>query len=310
MRNGAASASGVSTPRVRLPIGTPFPSCPSFPSTGTIVPGLSNRQSAMKGAATTNNARGGPPPTDRFVAPATDIVEVLDRLEREDAVAVPALTAEYRAWLIEEARATQFREARPVVGRGERLVHQRMGVHNGFRADSRFHDLTRHYQAAWDRWLAAMASNPFESPLVFNDLMLQVYEPGETGITPHMDRTDYRNLICLFVLEGRGRFGICRGPERARDADRRPRARRRGADARARVQGLRLPPVPLSRSHYRAALRVRTAARALQRVEGMGASLPARRSRRAAACLNRAPPRPIWNPDRNPGRLVARRAII
>ena len=173
------------------------------------MPGLSNRQSAMKGAATTNNARGGPPPTDRFVAPTTDIVEVLNRLEREDAVAVPALTAEYRAWLIEEARATQFREARPVVGRGERLVHQRMGVHNGFRADSRFHDLTRHYQAAWDGWLAAMASNPFESPLVFNDLMLQVYEPGETGITPHMDRTDYRNLICLFVLEGRGRFGIC-----------------------------------------------------------------------------------------------------
>ena len=150
------------------------------------------------------------PPADRFIAPAADIVEVLDRLEREDAVAVPALTAEYRAWLLDEARATQFREARPVVGRGERLVRQRMGVHNGFRADSRFHDLTRHYQAAWDGWLAAMTSNPFESPLVFNDLMLQVYEPGETGITPHMDRTDYRNLICLFVLEGRGRFGICR----------------------------------------------------------------------------------------------------
>ena len=240
----------------------------------------------------------------------TDIVEVLDRLEREDAVAVPALTAEYRAWLIEEARATQFREARPVVGRGERLVRQRMGVHNGFRADSRFHDLTRHYQAAWDRWLAAITSNPFESPLVFNDLMLQVYEPGETGITPHVDRTDYRNLICLFVLEGRGRFGICR--------DRSGRGTRIVAHepgdvvltARARVQGFRLPPVPLSRSHYRAALRVRTAARARQRVEGMGASLPARRSRRAAACLNRAPPRPIWDPDCNPGRLVARRAII
>ena len=54
-----------------------------------------------------------------------------------------------------------------------------------------------------------MGSCPFESRFVFNDRMLQVYEPGETGITPHMDRTAYRNLICLFVLEGRGRFGIC-----------------------------------------------------------------------------------------------------
>ena len=152
----------------------------------------------------------GDPPAVRFVEPGVDVVEMLDRLEREDAIAVPALTAEYRVWLLEEARAVRFREARPVVGRGDRLVRQRMGVHNAFEPDSRFLDLTTHYQAVWDGLIASMASSPFESKLVFNDLMLQVYEPGETGITPHMDRTGYRNLICLFVLEGRGRFGICR----------------------------------------------------------------------------------------------------
>ena len=149
------------------------------------------------------------PPARRFVEPAIGVVEILDRLEREDAIAVPALTAEYRAWLLEEAHAARYREARPVVGRGERLVRQRMGVHDGFGRRSRFRDLTRHYQRVWDGWLAEVPECPFESRLVFNDLMLQVYEPGETGITPHMDRTSYRNLICLFVLEGRGRFGIC-----------------------------------------------------------------------------------------------------
>ena len=149
------------------------------------------------------------PPAIRFVEPGIEVVEILDRLEREDAIAVPALAGAYRAWLLEEARTAPFREARPVVGRGERLVRQRMGVHDGFGPDSRFRDLTRHYQAVWDTWLATVAACPFESPLVFNDLMLQVYEPGETGITPHMDRTSYRNLICLFVLEGHGRFGIC-----------------------------------------------------------------------------------------------------
>ena len=146
---------------------------------------------------------------DRFVAPLLDVVEMLDRLERENAIALPALTAEYRAWLLEEAREAPFREARPVVGRGERLVRQRMGVHDGFGPESRFRDLTGHYQTLWNDWLGSVAPYPFESRLVFNDLMLQVYEPGETGITPHMDRTDYRNLICLFVLEGRGRFGVC-----------------------------------------------------------------------------------------------------
>ena len=162
----------------------------------------------MNGAPTAGDAHHGPP-AGRFVEPEIDGVEILDRLEREDAIALPALRAGYRAWLLEEARAAPFRDARPVVGRGERLVRQRMGVHDGFGPDSRFRDLTRHYQALWDGWLAAATPCPFESRLVFNDLMLQVYEPGEVGITPHMDRTAYRNLICLFVLEGRGRFGIC-----------------------------------------------------------------------------------------------------
>ena len=89
---------------------------------------------------------------------------MLDRLEREDAIAVPALTGAYRAWLLEEARTAPFREARPVVGRGGRFVRQRMGVHDGFGFDSRFHDLTRHYQAMWDTWLACVAACPFESP--------------------------------------------------------------------------------------------------------------------------------------------------
>ena len=161
---------------------------------------------------TETHTRGGilpEPPADRFVDSGVDVQELLNRLDQDDAIAVPALTDPYRAWLLEEALHARFREARPVVGRGERIVHQRMGVHDDFGVDSRFRDLTRQYQALWDGWLSAVAPYPFEAPLVFNDLMLQVYEPGEIGITPHVDRTAYRNLICLFVLEGHGRFGVC-----------------------------------------------------------------------------------------------------
>ena len=163
----------------------------------------------MTSAAKSGDDVHGCPPARRFVEPTTGVTGILERLEREDAIAVPALTTEYRAWLLEEAHAAPFRRARAVVGHGERLVRQRMGVHDGFGRNSRFRDLARRYQAVWDGWLAGVSDCPFESRLVFNDLMLQVYEPGETGITPHLDRTSYRNLICLFVLEGRGRFGIC-----------------------------------------------------------------------------------------------------
>ena len=48
----------------------------------------------------------------------------------------------------------------------------------------------------------------FPHPVIFNDVMIQKYEPGSGGITPHRDRTDYRHIICLFVLEGLGRFYI------------------------------------------------------------------------------------------------------
>ena len=170
---------------------------------------MTRRASTISGSETRRGPPPAPPPAARFVEPGIGPPELLDRLEREDALAVPALTGEYRAWLLEEARAVRFREARPIVGRGGRTVRQRMGVHDDFAPASRFRDLSEAYQAVWDAWLAPMTPCPFESRLVFNDRMLQVYEPGETGITPHMDRTAYRNLICLFVLEGRGRFGVC-----------------------------------------------------------------------------------------------------
>ena len=166
-----------------------------------------------KGTPTTGEARHAPspppPPAPRFVEAGLGAPALLEGLEREHAVAVPTLSAGYRDWLMEEARTVSFHEARPLVGRGDRLVRQRMGVYDGFGPGSRFHDLAGHYQALWDGWLASMAPCPFESRPVFNDWMLQVYEPGETGITPHRDRSSYRNLICLFVLEGRGRFGVC-----------------------------------------------------------------------------------------------------
>lgn len=138
-----------------------------------------------------------------------DIAEVLEALARRGALAVPILGDEFRASLLDAARASLWRSARTLVGKGERLVQQRMEVCDTFPDDSVFHTLTTEFQALWDDYLADASQSPFEGRLVFNDLMLQRYTVGEVGITPHVDRTAYRNIVCLFILEGEGRFYVC-----------------------------------------------------------------------------------------------------
>jgi hypothetical protein len=137
------------------------------------------------------------------------VARIFAALDETGALAVPLLDDTFRISLLEAARACRFRPARPLVGKGERLVRQRMEVCEHFPADSIFRVLTRQFQELWDAGLAGAATNPFEGRLVFNDLMLQRYSVGEVGITPHRDRTAYRNLVCLFILEGRGRFFVC-----------------------------------------------------------------------------------------------------
>ncbi len=140
---------------------------------------------------------------------SVDFAEAVEALAEDGAVAVPILGRESRASLLDAARVSRFRLARTLVGKGEHLVQQRMEVCDDFPGDSVFRVLTREFQVLWDDYLTRASSSPFESRLDFNDLMLQRYSVGEVGITPHVDRTAYRNIVCLFVLEGQGRFYIC-----------------------------------------------------------------------------------------------------
>jgi len=140
---------------------------------------------------------------------SVDLAEAVEALAEGGAVAVPILGEEFRASLLDAARASRFRLARTLVGKGERLVQQRMEVCDDFPDDSVFRTLTGEFQALWDDHLTRLPSSPFDGCLDFNDLMLQRYSVGEIGITPHVDRTTYRNIVCLFVLEGQGRFYIC-----------------------------------------------------------------------------------------------------
>lgn len=135
--------------------------------------------------------------------------EIIQELERNGALSLPVLSDAFRRKLLSEAEAAEFRPARETVGSGGRAVHQRMEVCDSFSRESRFAALREGFQSLWDASFSKLPSDPFENAVQFNDLMLQRYPRGAVGITPHRDRSGYRNVICLFVLAGYGRFGVC-----------------------------------------------------------------------------------------------------
>ena len=69
--------------------------------------------------------------------------------------------------------------------------------------------LKNFFQDLLERSLADIGSYPFETALNFNSMVLQRYEKGSIGITPHRDGLSYVNLVCVFVIGGRGRFYVC-----------------------------------------------------------------------------------------------------
>jgi hypothetical protein len=79
-----------------------------------------------------------------------------------------------------------------------------------FPPGSGFRALREAFQALLENRLAPLPAHPFATPLCFNGSALHRYPPGRLGISPHRDSARSVNLIAIFVLEGRGRFFVCR----------------------------------------------------------------------------------------------------
>ena len=122
------------------------------------------------------------------------------------AVSVPILTDEFRLELLEEAQNYSLRYINNTMGSGENEVKQEMFLQNQLSMDGAFGQLVDDFQTLFDKCIEE--HDFFDAEVVFNDWIIQRYAPGGIGITPHRDRTDYRHLICLFVLSGHGRFHI------------------------------------------------------------------------------------------------------
>lgn len=146
---------------------------------------------------------------DPFDVAAIDMAAVVAALDAMGAISLPLLRTGFRERLLEEARRAPFRRARREVGGPDNVVRQDMEVCDTFAPDGAFHVLSRHFHALVTTGLSRVAPYPFATRLDLNDMMIQRYETGSFGITPHRDGHRYVNLVCLFTLCGRARFGLC-----------------------------------------------------------------------------------------------------
>ncbi len=88
-------------------------------------------------------------------------------------------------------------------------MKQQVGRFNDFSKDSKFILLKNSFQVLLGEHLERLDEYPFEFALDLNSLELLKYEAGSIGITPHRDNFRYKNLICVFMIGGRGKFYTC-----------------------------------------------------------------------------------------------------
>ncbi len=135
--------------------------------------------------------------------------EILDSLTHIGAASIPLLRTDARKQLVHTAQNLSYQREAEEVGKGERLVRQQVASCEDFSEAPIFLQLRDAFQELLTQSLAHLSVYPFSFPVDLNTMVLQKYEPNSIGITPHRDGKRYKNLVCIFVLEGQGRFYVC-----------------------------------------------------------------------------------------------------
>ena len=144
-----------------------------------------------------------------FVATSLDIGGILEELSSLGATSLRILDEGFRMALLKEAESYVYEPEDEIVGSGDRIVRQQLSSFNDFPGGSRYPLLRDSFQTLIERCLAGLEPYPFQTALNFDSMVLQRYEQGSLGITPHRDRLSFINLVCVFVISGRGRFYVC-----------------------------------------------------------------------------------------------------
>ena len=144
-----------------------------------------------------------------FSAPVEALSAALQQLRSEAAVSLPVLSEATRASLLSAAKVLPYRPGTAVIGEGDRRVYQDFSLSVAFQADDIFHRFATAFGRIVTRAAQALSPTPLSAGFRFNDLILQHYQVGAAGITPHRDHITYRELVALISLSGSGRFTLC-----------------------------------------------------------------------------------------------------
>ena len=144
-----------------------------------------------------------------LICESLKIVKILEDLIFLGATSVKVLNENFRQSLLNEAKNYTYNPEDKVVGSGDKVVKQDMGTFEDFRPESNYFLLIKSFQYLLDQSLHELSFYPFENPLLFNATVLQKYEKGSIGITPHRDSLRYINLVCIFIISGQGKFFVC-----------------------------------------------------------------------------------------------------
>ncbi len=146
---------------------------------------------------------------DGFLASPQELARTLARLAAEDAVSLPLLSETAREDLLAASRGLSYRPARPVIGTGDKAVHQDFELCMN-PPPGPFHACARTLEHLLQGALAELPDPPLAAAPPLNDVVLQRYRPGALGITPHRDHARYRELVAILTLAGQARFFVCK----------------------------------------------------------------------------------------------------
>ncbi len=147
----------------------------------------------------------------RFSLSPENLAEALATMARErlPTISLPCLEADDLQRLHRSCSRLTYREARPVVGSGERAVMQDFDLTNIIPANCLVRDLARQLEGLAARAVERLSTPLLDSPPLFDDLIVQRYPKGSRGITPHRDHLRYTGLVALMTVSGRARLFTC-----------------------------------------------------------------------------------------------------
>ena len=154
----------------------------------------------------------------RVLTSTEEMAALIGRLAEEGAASIPVIDDATCRALLAEARRLPYRVARETIGEGESAVRQDFELCMSFPAESPFWPFAAALEGHLAAALAALDPPPVAG-LKLNDLIVQRYQPGSAGITPHRDHVRYIGLVALVTLAGAGRLYVCadRGGTDARE---------------------------------------------------------------------------------------------